>query len=151
MSAVVIIDTSIFLNVLDVPSFNQDRRAVFQDFQNYIQDGANILLPMAAIFETGNHIAQLSNGGNRRRFAAKFADQVKKALSGDAPWHPTQTPTTEMIDMWIDEFPDSAMRGASMSDLSIVKEWQAAVIRHSHLRTLIWSLDDDLAGYDHRP
>ena len=54
MSAVVIVDTSVFLNVLDVPSFNQDRGAVLQAFRIYVEDGANMLLPMAAIIETAD-------------------------------------------------------------------------------------------------
>ena len=151
MSAVVIVDTSVFLNVLDVPGFNQDRGAVFRTFRNHLEDGAIMLLPMAAIFETGNHIAKIRDGGNRRRFARKYVDQVREALNGTAPWRPTQPPSTEMMASWIDEFPDSAMRGAGIGDLSIIKEWEAAVARHSHLRTLIWSLDRHLAAYDHQP
>ncbi len=151
MSAVVIVDTSVFLNVLNVPNFNQDRRAVLQAFRNHLEDGAIMLLPMAAIFETGNHIAQLRDGGNRRRFARKYVDLVREALNGTAPWRPTQPPTTEMMALWIDDFPDSAMRGAGIGDLSIIKEWEAAVARHYHLRTLIWSLDGHLKAYDHQP
>ena len=35
---------------------------------------------MAVIYETGNHIAQLSDGRNRRRFAEVFIKEVTKAI-----------------------------------------------------------------------
>ena len=58
MLDIVIVDTSVFLNVLDVPGFNQDREADLARFRELIEAGANLLLPIAAIFEAGNHIAQ---------------------------------------------------------------------------------------------
>ena len=57
MSDIVIVDTSVLLNVLDVPAFNQDRAEVFERFGELLDADANFLLPMAAIFETGDHIA----------------------------------------------------------------------------------------------
>ncbi|MBF0373520.1 MAG: hypothetical protein HQL39_08885 [Alphaproteobacteria bacterium] len=108
----------------------------------------NLLLPMAAIIEAGNHIAQLADGGQRRRYAALFAEAVRAALKGDAPWRAMQVPGTEAIEQWLDEFPDCAMRGLGMGDLSIVKDWQAACARHPFHRVRIWSLDHGLVGYD---
>lgn len=106
---------------------------------------------MASVFEAGNHIAHLADGGNRRRYADLFVSKVREALRGDAPWRPIRPPDLETIAGWMDEFTDCAMRGMGMGDLSIVKEWQAARDRHPNFRVLIWSLDQDLAAYDHRP
>ncbi len=77
MSGIVIVDTSVFLNVLDVPGFNQDREADLSQFSDFIEAGANLLLPIAAIFEAGNHIAQLADGQQRRRYAETFKDRVR--------------------------------------------------------------------------
>lgn len=41
-------------------------------------------------YEIGNHIAQLSEGGNRRRLATVFIKQVKQAIVGEALKHKTQ-------------------------------------------------------------
>lgn len=60
------------LNVLDVPSFNQDRGKVLADFGALVDAGASLLLPLAAIFETGDHIADLRDGRQRRRYAEVF-------------------------------------------------------------------------------
>ncbi|MBF0129271.1 MAG: hypothetical protein HQL33_04705 [Alphaproteobacteria bacterium] len=150
--SVIIVDTSIFLNVLDVPAFNQNRSAVYGEFKNLLADqNISLLLPMAAVIETGNHIAQVADGGLRRLSARRFTEQVKAAMCGDAPWRTTQVPGSEAIEEWLDEFPDHAMRGIGMGDLSIIKEWEACCRRHPRHRVRIWSLDNAMAGYDRAP
>ncbi|MDF5733562.1 MAG: hypothetical protein PUP92_37695 [Rhizonema sp. PD38] len=62
MSSICLIDTSIFLELLNVPNYNQHRASVLEDFQTYAQAGCTFLLPMATILETGNHIAQNGDG-----------------------------------------------------------------------------------------
>lgn len=152
MALVLIIDTSVFLNVLDVPAFNQNRDAVLAEFADHIAAaGTSLLLPMAAVFEAGNHIAQLKDGRQRRKYAEIFADQVAQALDGSAPWQPTAMPDATAIRGWLAEYPDCAMRGVSMGDLSIIKEWEAACKRHPHHHVRIWSLDGALTGYDREP
>jgi hypothetical protein len=59
-----------------------------------------------------------------------------------------QVPTTEEIGEWLSGFPDSAMRGAGMGDLSIIKEWEKFKRRIPNRRVFIWSLDSDLERYD---
>ena len=85
MPPVVIVDTSVLLNVLDVPDFNQDRDTVLDRFGKLVDAGANFLLPLGTVLETGNHIADTRDGQRRRRHATLFADQVRKALKGEAP------------------------------------------------------------------
>ena len=151
MSGIFIVDTSVFLNVLDVPGFNQDREADLARFRELIEAGANLLLPIAAIFEAGNHIAQLGGGQQRRRCAESFRDRVREALEGRAPWTPIRLPDDRELSEWLDSFPDSAMRGAGMGDLSIVKAWERTCVQHPTRRVTIWSHDQHLAGYDRAP
>jgi len=72
MSSICLIDTSIFLNLLNVPNCNQNHDSVLQDFQTYIEAGCIFILPMATILETGNHIAQNGDGTIRRKTALRF-------------------------------------------------------------------------------
>ncbi|OYX02662.1 MAG: hypothetical protein B7Z12_11690 [Caulobacter vibrioides] len=148
MRTVILVDTCIFLNVLDVPAFNQDRDATLTKLGQLARSDANLLLPFAAIVETGNHIAQLADGNQRRVYALKFVRQVQAAIAGEAPWTPTQSVDTETVGSWLNEFPDHAMRGIGLGDLSIIKEWEAACKRHPNYRVYIWSLDGGLTGYD---
>ena len=88
MSDIVIVDTSVLLNVLDIPAFNQNRAEIFAEFDELLDSGASFLLPMAAVFETGDHIADLPDGRRRRRYAKVFRDRIREALEGQAPWVP---------------------------------------------------------------
>jgi hypothetical protein len=155
MSSICLIDTSVFLNFLNVPNCNQDRALVLQDFQIYAESDCTFLLPMATIIETGNHIAQNGNGTMRRKTALRFVAEVKAALEGKAPWSLTQFPTTTEILEWIDHFPDRAgqnkapgkYEGTSFGDLSIIEEFNKLCKRFPMREVFIWSLDSDLSGY----
>jgi hypothetical protein len=149
MSLIVIIDTTVFLNALDVPGFNQHRESVLTELETLIgQLSANLLLPLATIIETGNHIAHLADGRLRRGSALNFARQVKLAIIGSAPWSPTRPITGADLNEWLDRFPDMAMQGVGLADLGIVSEWELACELHPLRRVRIWSLDDHLKGYD---
>lgn len=66
MGEIVIVDTSILLNVLNMPGRNEQREAVLTELEQCIDDGATLLLPLGAVLEIGNHIARLANGNQRR-------------------------------------------------------------------------------------
>lgn len=151
MPHIVIVDTTVLLNLLDVPGRNQDRDTVLGRFEELVDAGANLLLPLAAVFEAGNHVARLPDGQTRRRHAEKFRDRVREALDGQAPWTVSPLPDTRELARWLDDFPESAMRRAGMGDLSIIKAWESACTRHPRSRVSIWSLDQHLAGYDRTP
>ena len=150
-AGIVIVDTVVFLNLLNVPRFNQHSDAVQRCFEGFAKAGADFELPIATVIEAGNHIAQIPNGGARRRFANIFGNQVRKALNAESPWTLTPIPNEAQLDEWLAGFPDAAMRGLSLGDYSIVMAWEAARRRRPFRRVRIWSLDDDLQGYDHNP
>ena len=158
MSSICLIDTSIFLEFLNIPNYNQNRDAILQNFLEYSQLGCTFLLPMATILETGNHIAQNGDGRIRRQSAANFVKEVKSAFAGEAPWSPTEFPQTTEILEWIDQFPDLAgknkapnkQEGTSFGDLSIIEEFHKACKRFSMSEVFIWSLDQDLKNYHQR-
>lgn len=148
---VVIVDTSVLLNLLDVPGRNQGRDAVLGRFEELLDAEVNLLLPIAAIFEAGNHIARLSDGRQRRSHAQRFSNRVREALNGRAPWIVTPLPNLRELVDWLNDFPESAMQGVNMGDLSIVKTWESACAKHPQCRIRIWSLDRHLVGYDRAP
>jgi hypothetical protein len=160
MGDIVLLDTSVYLNILDVTGFNQDREDILAEFRFRIENGDHFLLPMASIWEAGNHIAHLPDGNQRRQFAQKLVENVLDALNGKVPYQPTYFPDREAFMAWLVKFPDYAQRnksetktseGVSLSDLSIINEWEKTCQRHSMSRVLIWSLDSDLSGYDTGP
>ena len=148
MTAIVIVDSSILLNILNVPGRNQHRAEVLFDLELMIEAGDHLFIPMAAIVEVGNHIAQLPDGTLRRSSADRFVNELRKAVADDAPWKPINFPSNEEVLGWLDAFPDSATKGIGMGDLSIRKEWEACCGRYALSRVRVWTLDNDLAGLD---
>jgi hypothetical protein len=160
MSDIVLLDTSVYLNVLNVPGWNQDSQTIQEEIAERYEMGDSFLLPMATIWETGNHIADLPNGGRRRQYAQILVDDVNRAINGDTPYRPTHFPDREEFLRWLSAYPEYAQRnksedktreGVSLADLSIIKEWERTCSLHSMSRVLIWSLDSDLASYDQNP
>ncbi len=149
--SICLIDTSVFCNVIRVPNRDQYHTDVITQLRQLITERTTLLLPMAAVVETGNHIAQNGNGAERRRAAERFVSEVTAAIDGHTPWTPT--PFFEMVSIqsWLAEFPDRAMGGLGLGDLTIVKEWERQCALHRGRRVFIWSLDGHLGVFDRAP
>lgn len=151
MADVAIVDTSVFCNVLNIPKLNDEREKVIKELRQFLEKGTNLLLPMAVVYETGNHIAHISEGRSRRKCAQFFVEQVEQAIAGETPWTVMQVPTLDEVKLWLTGFPDSATEGKGMADLSIVQEWEKSRRLFPNRRVFIWSLDTHLQGYDSHP
>ncbi len=159
MTSIYIIDTSVFLNLLDVPNCNQNVESVRQDFDVYTESKCTFYLPMATIIETGNHIAQNGDGRVRRKTAQHFVEQIMASFAGEAPWRPTAFWLKEDLLLWIKNFPDCAgsnkapdrQEGTSFGDLSIIEEFHKSCKQFPMSEILIWSLDSDLQSYHQLP
>lgn len=64
------IDTSVFVNIIDVPNMNDQRGTVMKELKELLKNRnkEKMILPFATIIETGNHIAQNGNGQQRRKY-----------------------------------------------------------------------------------
>jgi hypothetical protein len=160
MSKIVLVDTTIFLNILDIPNRNQQRAAVLEQLEQRYVNNDSMLLPLATVWETGNHISKLSTGGLRRKFGEKFLRQVSQAFEGTAPYTPTNFHDRKEFLSILHDFPEHVTRskndqkpneGGSLSDLSIIKEWEATSRKHPRRAVVIWSLDQDLEAYSEHP
>jgi hypothetical protein len=60
-------------------------------------------------------------------------------------------PSSEDIAALLERFPDYAMRGVGLADLSLIALWDAQREIHLHRRVYVWTLDEHLAGYDTGP
>lgn len=147
-----LVDTSVFCEIVPVPGRNQHQEEVLTELEHHIRDDVTLLLPVATILETGNHIAHISDGGQRRVTAEKFVKRVQEALGnieGPAPWTvPQPLLAPDDLQHYLNEFPDCAMRGIGLGDLSIINEYERQCELHQARRVFIWSLDQHLSGYD---
>lgn len=58
------IDTSVMMNLLEVPGKCADAQIIKEEFRQIIDNKEGLILPIATIIETGNHIAHISNGNS---------------------------------------------------------------------------------------
>lgn len=149
--SICIIDTSVFCNILEVPNLCQERAQVLDRLEELIDEGATLLLPLATIYETGNHIAQNGDGRQRRHAAERFVKQVDLALQGENPFTPTDINEEDELRRWLGQFPNYAEQEVGFGDMSIVEAFHDECERHPSRRVFIWALDDDLSSYDRRP
>ena len=148
MSSIVIVDTSVLLNVLDVPDRNQRKDEVLDRLATLIERGDHLFIPMAAIVEVGNLIARVKNGVQRRAAAERFVKEVRSAIADEAPWKPVNFPSNQEVLRWLDAFPDSATQRIGMGDLAIKQEWAACCEHYVLSHVWVWTLDSDLSGLD---
>ncbi|MCK9565070.1 MAG: hypothetical protein M0Q43_03350 [Methanothrix sp.] len=146
MSAICLIDTSIFLEILNVPTKAAHHKQTLNELEIKIQNKETLFLPMGTILETGNHISQNGNGSQRRTCANNFVSQVQKALKGESPFRPIRFLNEDQLLQWLDEFPESAMRGTGLGDLSIIHDFQRLCQQNQRRRVYIWSLDEHLSS-----
>lgn len=144
---VCLVDTTVLCNIIPVPGLDQDAEDVLRDFHEYIDLGANLILPMAAIIETGNHIARHGDGRQRRATAKRFVEFVRRAIAGESPFSPTPFFEPEELGRWLDGFPDHAMREIALADLSIIEEFHKQCKLNPRREVFIWSLDNHLRGF----
>ena len=151
MSAIVLVDTTVLLNVLRVPSKSGSRDAVMAQLGQHIRARNQLLLPMATVLETGNHVAQNGDGHERRRCANEFVDIVRDAATVNVPWSLVKIPDVDEFSMWLDGFPDSAMAGVGLGDVSIIHAFERICSQFQGWHVTVWSLDGHLQGYDRVP
>lgn len=155
MNEVVFLDTSILLNVLDVPGKNSDRATVAETFRMRRERGATFVLPVVALIETGNHIAQLSGGHERREYAGKFVGILRSALAGDIPmaisgvaWDPDFL--TDLVDgagdrLSLDLYAQDSMGSGDASILHEMDRYRRKI--PSATPVSLWTLDEQLAAH----
>lgn len=85
------------------------------------ETNATIVLPLASIIETGNHIAQA--GARRFESATAFCEKLRAAADAEIPW----AAFSEQAELWsaqslrdiADDWPALASTGLSMGDATI--------------------------------
>lgn len=156
MADLVLIDTSVLLNILDVPNRNADRASVVRTFAAGQRRRDAFVLPVTSIIETGNHIAQLPSGGQRRACAARLISALDIACVDDAPpWTLTGAAWDNALITAIihgTEHRPNALamfdQGIGTGDLAILAEVDVLRTRLPSATPIwIWTLDETLGAY----
>lgn len=151
MTAIWIVDTSILLELLDIPGFCQDRERITKDYQRRLRNGDRFQLPMGVVIETGNHIADVKDGTLRRDRAVQFEGLVRRTVERGRTWQILRLPEPHEFADWCTQFPDEVMRGLSLVDAMLVRTWETTRRRGNMFRVAIWTKEHRLMGYDYKP
>ena len=151
MNSVAIVDTSVLCELLAVPGKSGVVDQTRKQLEEKSRAGERLFLPLAAVFETGNHIGQVADGTVRRKCAELLAKLVIDALDQNSPFVPMQLPEPGQIRAWVDEFPAWVGTKSGLGDLSIKHDWERLCRLHRGRRVYIWSLDVHLSSFDRAP
>lgn len=127
---VLIMDTSILCCWLNVPGKETcgrnddqwDKARVEALVKGETENGAIIVLPLATIIETGNHISQAPK--NRYQCASKLGEIINLAVDEQSPW----AAFSEQSNLWTSielkrlavEWPKKAAEQLSLGDITII-------------------------------
>jgi hypothetical protein len=154
--SVLIIDTSVLCVWLQVPGFDScgsgvqcwDFTRIDARIRSAVEMHFALVLPLATIIETGNHIAHARQ--LRRERALDLADLMRKAADETTPW----AAFTEQADLWsgdnlkklADTWPDLAAARLALGDATIkdVAEYYSAM----GFEVSILSGDSQLAAFE---
>lgn len=147
------IDTTVFCNILPVPGRDQDRAAVMKELKVRLNLGT-LILPVTTVIETGNFIAQLSSGGQRRAAALRFVGVLELICADKAPWTLHQFAWDKAI---LEDLISGSGTGGTLiqqaeakvgaGDLTILAEMRAYARRTQAANVRVWSLDGGLAAH----
>ena len=118
MKKIIIIDTSILCVWLQVPGKDTcgsgnsiiNYEMVKEVIDNAINDGATLVLPLATIIETGNHISHTK--GDKYQISKSFCEQINASIDETSPW----AAFSHQPDLW---------KGESFKNL--LQKWQERV------------------------
>lgn len=143
-------DTSIIMNLLEIPNMCADAEAVKEEFQRAMDNKETLILPMPTIIESGNHIAHIADGTIRREKAMKFQEFLRRTAEEEAPWT-WYGVELEKEDLRIlaEQFPDKALyMKMGIGDMSIVRFYEKYKENTPAIgRIMIWSTDRHLMEY----
>ena len=151
MKSVKLIDTSILCELLEIPTKSSPAVAkkIKATFARWAKNDVRFILPLAAVIETGNHIAQNGDGTVRRERGIALANFVRQSLQDASPFLKPPFWNKDDLESWMSKFPESAMREVGLGDVSILHDLEVAKARlklPSAVPIDIWNRDSHFSN-----
>lgn len=143
------IDTSVMTNLLEIPNMCSDIREVKRELDEVLELKETLILPIATIIETGNHIAHINDGNIRRTIARKFGEYLRKTAEGEAPWeiYGVELNKNDLL-YFAEHIEENAICEIGIGDMSIIHAYEEYRDKIPGIgRIMIWSTDNHLKGY----
>ena len=150
----VFVDTSVLLNLLDVPGNNDRHQADVDTRDQLLDSGFLLILPVTTVIETGNAIAR-DAGGLRHDRSRAFVEILRATLSATSPWAASDVGlTNELLGAVLDGHQRAPglrtlmTEGVGSGDACILAEVAEYRTRISSAYPVrIWSHDRALSAY----
>ena len=146
------IDTSIMLNLLEVPGKCSDKEKVKREWAEVLRAEDTLIMPIATIIETGNHIAHISDGHARRTITLKFKEYLEKTANSQAPWqlygNGLEKEEIKYLKYLAENMEKFTAWNIGIGDMTIIYAYEEYIQKVPSLGTvMIWSMDDHLSSY----
>lgn len=150
-----IIDTSVLCEFLAVPGVCKQPEAVQAEFKSRATAGERFVVPITAVIETGNHIAQIKSG-DRWGAATRFANLLGAAMREESPFVLHRV-------AWDDEFLSELCGGNATGqtlgqlagtgtlgagDVAILVERDRLLASTAYAEAFLWTLDGRLQAFN---
>ena len=150
MNLVLFVDTSVMVNLLNIPGRNQHHNEAIIEYNKLMeQEKIVFVIPVATLVETGNHIAHISDGNLRFLIGKEFADLVRSAISMEGSWVTASEIPPNVLDVGLDKFMQFVPSGTGLGDATIVAQFEEYWTKQQPIGTMrIWSYDNHLQGFE---
>src|ERR1700747_109725 len=86
MRLVQLLDTSILVELLEVPGECSRHAATVAELDRRSESSVELQMPVATIVEAGAHVGRIGDGYQRRECATRLAAMVERTLERITPW-----------------------------------------------------------------
>lgn len=148
MSTVHFIDTSVLVELLNIPGMNERYEEAKKEYELLNENLDVFVLPLAVLIETGNHIAHIPDGNKRHEIAEKFTAITKRAIKAESNWNIIPEIPISILERILDQFPIQAVAETGLGDISIIEQFNDYWENRQPIGEMrIWSFDAHLSGY----
>ncbi|MGW9182734.1 hypothetical protein [Agromyces sp. NPDC055661] len=155
MKRVEVVDASILINVVDIPNEANDRNDVLAGLEQRRTDGISLVLPIAAVIETSQHVQRIASGHHRRRCAQLLDECIDQTIRDELPW--TFIPanwdqdfvreffaqTQPCVANFVDNLATETLEAGDMLLITEYRRLRASLNRKTHVVD-VWTLDGGL-------
>ena len=150
VTPVYVVDTSYLCELFAVPHYStkKDIVEVRRRFAEAVKAGARLYVSLPAIFELAGHIADVPDGGLRRKLSEKLRDTVVSSIRKNLPWNLLPALDMSTVERLIDGFVEhSREEEMSLVDTTLIDEagrLRQTTYRGQAWRVHIWTKDQRL-------
>lgn len=149
MKGIILLDTSVLCEWLQVPgkSVQGGNLRVAKKMRAFAV-GFDFFLPLAAVIETGNHIAHVKKAKARRSCAEALVALIDKCVAGTVPYATVAGWDVDDLKRFSRSFVANATASVGMGDTTIISDFEKLCEHYPTAKEIrIWSLDGHLDSY----